>query len=390
MNQAKNKPRKPSTSRWVHMRFTGAGWMVLGLAILAGAGAVHSRMTLMYLLFGGLMGAVTISILLSHWMVRSVDIRRDLPGRTWQHQAVTLDYALKNVRGTPCLGICLAEADVRGADIPDAFCLHLPTAGTLKTRAVFTPLSRGRLTFHAMRVSTAFPFGLATAGRTFPRESSLVVWPSRGKLLGPLLHRGAEVSSNASPGATQGGQDEFFGLREYRPGDSPRWIHWRRSAGRAAPVVREMSQPLPDMLFVVLDTQANSPVAGEVREKMLRFAATLIDYAFHHEYQVGIALANHNRVILHSPGGEENHRVALLDALADVGENTSLTIGQTALGVPRGMIRQAQVIVLTCGNLFQGDGASHLARFSRHVTVLTPDNLGRYFQDCPQAKEARL
>ena len=390
MTQAQNKTKRPSTSRWVHMRFTAAGWIFLGLAILVGAGAVHSRMTLMFLLFGGMMGAVTISILLSHWMVRAVELKRDVPSRTWQNQPVTLEYALRSARSTPCLGLCVAEQAPRGVNIPEAFCLHLPLGRVLQTGATFTPAHRGRISFHAVRVSTTFPFGLATASRTLSREASLVVWPSHGRLLAPLLHRGAEESSNAAPGTTQGGQDEFFGLREYRPGDSPRWIHWRRSAGRPVPVVREMSQPLPDILFLVLDTLADSPDARTAREKMIRFAATLIDHAFHREYQVGMALAYQGRVALFAPAGDEDHRVALLDALADVGDNASRSISETALQVPRRMIRQAQVIAVTADGNLDSDGAAHLARAGRHLSVLTQGNLDRYFRDDPPpAQEGR-
>jgi len=48
-------------------------------------------------------------------------------------------------------------------------------------------------------------------------------------------------------------QTECHGLRPFRSGDSPRWIHWRTSARRGELMVREFEEPSPDSLIVVLE-----------------------------------------------------------------------------------------------------------------------------------------
>ena len=64
-----------------------------------------------------------------------------------------------------------------------------------------------------------------------------------------------------------------------------------RSAGRMLPVVREMAKPAPELLWVILDTYCPgaTPANLELREQTVRFAATLIDYAFDAGYRVGLA-----------------------------------------------------------------------------------------------------
>src|SRR5262249_49364986 len=53
-------------------------------------------------------------------------------------------------------------------------------------------------------------------------------------------------------------QAEFHGLRAFRSGDSPRWIHWRTSARCGELMVREFEDVPPDHLVLVVE-----PVAGD-------------------------------------------------------------------------------------------------------------------------------
>jgi uncharacterized protein (DUF58 family) len=48
-------------------------------------------------------------------------------------------------------------------------------------------------------------------------------------------------------------QTEFHALRAFRPGDSPRWIHWRTSARRGELMVREFEDLPADNLVLVLE-----------------------------------------------------------------------------------------------------------------------------------------
>ena len=52
----------------------------------------------------------------------------------------------------------------------------------------------------------------------------------------------------------RGGMDEFYGLKEFRTGENPRWIYWRRSARTGALVAKEMTQVSPPRLMLLVDT----------------------------------------------------------------------------------------------------------------------------------------
>jgi uncharacterized protein (DUF58 family) len=67
---------------------------------------------------------------------------------------------------------------------------------------------------------------------------------------------------------------EFHGLRQFRPGDSPRWIHWRTTARTGELVVREFDQGSHDDLLMIVEPFAPSRTSNLV-EAALSLAATI-------------------------------------------------------------------------------------------------------------------
>src|ERR1051325_9179823 len=55
-------------------------------------------------------------------------------------------------------------------------------------------------------------------------------------------------------GRGAGGQDEFYGVKEYRQGESPRMIYWRRSARTGTLVSKEMTHIAPPRIIIFVDT----------------------------------------------------------------------------------------------------------------------------------------
>jgi uncharacterized protein (DUF58 family) len=79
-------------------------------------------------------------------------------------------------------------------------------------------------------------------------------------------------------------EGEFFGLRDYRHGDSPRWIHWRSSARRDELVVKQFQQPESREVVILLDLfQLNQETSTSdrqdtitIEDKAVEFVATLV------------------------------------------------------------------------------------------------------------------
>jgi len=123
------------------------------------------------------------------------------------------------------------------------------------------------------------------------------------------------VGANVRP--TPGGNDEFYGVREYRPGENPRHIYWRRSAGAGAMVIREMTRVSPPKLLIVVDTQRpdDSVESYIAVEYAIAMAATLVDRAMDAGLPVGL-VAWSDAFLTIAPNRAKRHRLELLTALA--------------------------------------------------------------------------
>jgi uncharacterized protein (DUF58 family) len=108
---------------------------------------------------------------------------------------------------------------------------------------------------------------------------TLVVHPRLGRLsreLGQMVRESAAGAQRLRRGLLEA---DFYGLRDWRAGDSRRWIHWRTSARRGKLVVRQFEQRRNQDLSVMVDlwqpTSANDQQRRAV-EQAISFAATLL------------------------------------------------------------------------------------------------------------------
>ena len=377
--------RKAPRLEAIHLRLTRAGWLFLIVSVLIGVASVRNiDSPLMFVMFGVMMGALMVSITLAGRTLAGIRVARSVPARAWQGQTVNLGYHVTNTRkGGSCLSLTVAETDPDGTRAAGGYCMHVRAGGRFRAAGRLTPLHRGRVDLRGVSLTTTFPFGLVRASRRIRQPAAMVVWPARGRLRQRILHRGAVETSSAPPSQVSGGSDEFFGLREYRPGDSPRWIHWRRSATRRAPVVREMARPLPEALWVILDTHwpEASDHGNAQRERMLRLAATLIDHAFARGYQVGLALARSDGARALGLGAGRGQRNDLLDAVSSVDANTVVALEAVLACASRHALGQAQVVVLTPRANLSASLLAGVRGACRHLTVVGTDRIDDVFAD---------
>lgn len=363
---------------------TLGGLLYFGALLLVAVAAVNSQRALLFVIFGLMLGAFVVSLWLSRRIVSAVAVVRDMPARTFANRVVHLGYYLRHRRRRgPAIGLELAEVRPPAElESVGAYCLYLAPGSGFKSGSRFVVRQRGRFELTGMRLSTRFPFSLLRARREIAQPGSLVVWPALGRLKAvPLLDGAAEIS-DAAPSQVRSGADEFFGLREYRQGDNPRWIHWKRSAATGALVVREMSKPRPDVLYVVMDSQLPdlSRQAVRLREKLIRFAATLIDHAFHREYRVGLAVASGGRTVAVQAAVGRGHRTALLDVLAEIDRNAEVDFSRVLAEMPRRLLRHAHAVVVAPDRRRLGS-LEGLGRACRRLTVVTAENLDELFED---------
>ncbi|MFM7320691.1 MAG: DUF58 domain-containing protein, partial [Armatimonadota bacterium] len=146
---------------------------------------------------------------------------------------------------------------------------------------VVEPLVRGVHRFTTVRVDGSDPLGLFFFEADLPCASQVVVHPAPL----PGFERGAwgggPIGVRERDGTARRGEGlEFHGVRDYRPGDSRRRVHWRTSAKRGRLAVVEFEKAFRQDLLLAIDLGPDCAVgAGRETplEHAIKAAATLID-----------------------------------------------------------------------------------------------------------------
>lgn len=141
---------------------------------------------------------------------------------------------------------------------------------------ILLPLSaahRGILRPGPLQLFTQFPLGLFRAWSWVEPELACLVYPAPEEGA-PPLPAGAGESGGAH---LSRGQDDFGGLREYRPGDSPRHIAWKAVARGEKMLTKEFSGEAGGLLW--LDWGDLDPLGQEARLSRLTRWVTEADAA---------------------------------------------------------------------------------------------------------------
>jgi uncharacterized protein (DUF58 family) len=272
-----------------NIAITLEGWLYLGVSCFILAGALTRQINLLMLLFGMLAGPLVISWRLVKSTLKKVEIRRKLPESVSAGDLLIVELAIVNRRWRLGSWSVTVEDSLRraGGALGEARTMARVLVPYLKPGEPYTATYRGRLprrgryAFGPLRLYTQFPLGLLRYRLTIEQDESLVVYPRLGRLA-PGWYR-VQRSSDLGLGvaARQQGfvEGEFYGLRDWRSGDSRRWLHWRTSARRQTPVVRQFEQQRNEDLAIVLELwQPREPQAEDLDtvELAVSFAGTIL------------------------------------------------------------------------------------------------------------------
>lgn len=181
-----------------------------------------------------------------------------------------------------------------------------------------TPLRRGVIVLDNLRALLPDPFGFfqkcvpVAAG---PR--TMIVLPRRYPLPPVELPGGSSFRINGEANSNAiGNSGEFIGLRDYRPGDPQRQIHWRSWARIGKPIVKELEDTFCPRFGLVLDTLADE--AGETRfEEAVAVAASFTAAIDTSESLLDLMFIKDRAHIVTAGRGEERAE-KLLEVLAGV------------------------------------------------------------------------
>ena len=141
------------------------------------------------------------------------------------------------------------------ARIPELAVPDLAPGGEGVMTAELTPLRRGVLRLTGATVACPDPFGLFRSLRKIPGTQSILILPKRHpipafELPGAMKYQLGGVTLASSVGESE----EFVSLREYRPGDPLRRMHWKSLAKLGKPIIKEYQEEFFVRHALILDT----------------------------------------------------------------------------------------------------------------------------------------
>jgi uncharacterized protein (DUF58 family) len=325
-------------SRKSRLRITREGWLWLATAaFLLGLGW-YKAINLLLLLAYPMLALWSLNLIVAWRRPRTLRAQRRTDGPVFACRPFRVELEVVNPHRTSQVGLHLRD------DGPDhLLSWYVPQLGgreQARFQEELTVSRRGWYGGDTLRASSGYPFGLAERGLKVEADSPILVYPQLGQLHRGRLRRFLRQAaltlgrSRQRPRRHPAAQSQFHGLRAFRPGDSPRWIHWRTSARRGELMVREFEdEPTNDFVLAVEPwlpaTDANAwraqglapddaPPRRSLRnlEEALSLAATICwEWCRHQGDRFVLAIAGTIPLVVDGITGRE-HAQLMLECLA--------------------------------------------------------------------------
>lgn len=296
---------------WTRRRFTTAGILSLGVAAAAAALGLDTTQTVDYQAFTFLFCLLSLAMIWRHLFRPRLLLGRSLPRFGTVGEAFPYVITVRNLGSRAERGISVREdadepvptleefaAETGDRSKPARFIRwtgfdryaelrrrgrisglkeiplpDLPGSDTCEVSAELVPPRRGKLVLRGLEVSRPDPLGIFKAFRRDRSGAAVLVLPKRYPvprlaLPGVRRYQQGGVALSSAVGESQ----EFVSLRDYRPGDPLRRIHWRTWARTGKPVVKEYQDEFFVRHALALDTFL--PEGGPRLEEAVSVAAS--------------------------------------------------------------------------------------------------------------------
>jgi uncharacterized protein (DUF58 family) len=252
--------------------------------------AWNSGMNLLYLLVGGLVSFLVLSLFFSAKNLKGLKVQFDAPAAVHRGDNAAITVRVENHKAVlPTVSLRIELAENRGQSV--AYLVKLPAgkAGVARINATFP--RRGVYPPPPIELVTTFPFGLIETRLRVQGTTEVLVYPRVHSVRPAFLD--SVRGTGEMPRRIRGLGDEFFGLRGYMPGDDLRHVAWRVSARADELIVKEMAHETSRHVQLVFDARERTaqPDFEEQFEEAIELAASLGETLLSRQFRVGFLTA---------------------------------------------------------------------------------------------------
>ena len=358
---------------------TREGFIYFLLAALLLAAGLWQQFNLILLVFTLSAGPFLASIFGGRAMLRRLSVVRRVPSYVFSGDPLIIDYTLENGRRWyGALAVFLEDLLVpvdRSASgavslMPRVFFARVVGHDRARIRWSYPSPKRGKYRLRDLDVGTRSPFGLVEHRITVALTDQIVVYPTIGRLTRRWfqMQRQATENRRGQRHDRSAQQVEYHGLRDYRSGDSPRWIHWRTSARRGALMVKEFEQQNEQDMAILIDpwlprTKA-APEQREALEQAISFAATLcLETCRHQGRRLVLGWTGPAPGVRRGPASVKLLH-ELLEQLAVMRPASEGGLAELFDVMPPSVLREALMVVISCRPINLIEEAERSSRLS--------------------------
>jgi uncharacterized protein (DUF58 family) len=377
-----------STATEIHRKpkldFSLTGLIYSSMMMFMGLAAINSQANLLFGVFGLMIGTLLVSSVISRIVLRRLALHRVLPELAVVGQATTVAYEFtNNKRFWPTLSVTIAELDGTEAFTHQlhAYLLHAAAGMTAVVATQGVPKRRGLHHMNRYQISTSFPFGFIKRAMINEQKDTMLVYPALAQVDAKVLSMCRSADSTGSVMRPRpGGTDEFYGVKEYREGNNPRLIYWRRSARTGVLVSKEMTQVSPPRLMILVDTYCplRTVDAHAEIERCIAMAASLASQALESGLSVGLLVWTGDDWTNIAPARGKRHRRDLLAQLARLPLNSEKSTSDLLIA-SRNLVEVASTPVLITSGEVHVTLGDHL-RSGLVVLTSTAPQVRRWFR----------
>lgn len=215
----------------------------------------------LFVLAALLLGTVVAGIVVPLLAVRGLDVELAAPAETRQGVDTAVRVTVANRGRAVRWGVVTVDEHVGGAT---TYVGAVRPGERVEVGTVRGAPRRGEARTAWVELRSAAPFGVAERRRRLAADATTLVLPHVVQL-GPLPFVDLAASREAATetDARRGQGPEYLGVREFRPGDPIRQVHWRLTARHGELVVRDLEEHRVPRLAIWVDTRGDDAASDD-------------------------------------------------------------------------------------------------------------------------------
>jgi uncharacterized protein (DUF58 family) len=244
------------------IRITRVGFWFVALTLVVAVAATNTGNNALYIVLATMLALLIVSGLLSRSNLRRLEIEIETPAEIFARRPFQTHYEVANrARFLPRWLIVLSLSHSRRPVFVPVLEKEAVSSGRIDTMV----MSRGLHKLEFAHLWSVFPLGLFRKGLRYRLEREVLVFPEIFPQAAAVSDRAARVGDETT--RERGWGHELHSLREFREGDDPRGIHWKRSAQSEGLVYLEREAEEGRRMSIVFDNAVGKLRTGASEER---------------------------------------------------------------------------------------------------------------------------